>query len=223
MHDRYGFFVVDEYQDVNPLQKLLLDVWLAGRDEVCVVGDPRQTIYSFTGASPAYLTGFPAEYPAAPVIRLIRNYRSTPEVVALANTVGAGGARQAALIAQRPAGPPPQLTEYPDELAEATAIARQAAVLIRAGEPASEIAILVRTNAQTQILEQELAQAGVPFQVRGAERFFERAEVRQAVALRPAPDRAAAGAASAHGGAPSPQAPAEAGAEVPSTKGTLTR
>jgi DNA helicase II / ATP-dependent DNA helicase PcrA len=207
VRDRYAFFVVDEYQDVNPLQKLLLDMWLGGRDEVCVVGDPRQTIYSFTGATPAYLTGFPAEFPAAPVIRLVRNYRSTPQVVALANTlaVGAswkpGGLTAAgsagyqtgdALVAQRPAGPQPQLTEYPDEPAEAAAIASQVAGLIRAGTPASKIAILVRTNAQTQVLEQALAQAGVAFQVRGAERFFGRAEVRQAVALVQAAARSAA-------------------------------
>ncbi|MGB6457709.1 MAG: ATP-dependent helicase, partial [Streptosporangiaceae bacterium] len=89
VHARYACFVVDEYQDVNPLQKLLLDVWLGGRDNVCVVGDPRQTIYSFTGATPAYLTGFSAEFPTAPVIRLVRNYRSTPQVVALANTIAA--------------------------------------------------------------------------------------------------------------------------------------
>ena len=198
VRDRYGFFVVDEYQDVNPLQKLVLDMWLGGRDEVCVVGDPRQTIYSFTGASPAYLTGFPAEYPDATVIRLVRNYRSTPEVVTLANRIAAGKpghgqAGAAALIAQRPGGPAPQLTEYPDEQAEAAGIARQAAGLVKGGGPASEIAILVRTNAQTEALEQALASAGVPFQLRGAERFFDRAEVRQAVALL----RAAARSASA--------------------------
>ena len=83
--DRYRYFVVDEFQDVNPLQKLLLDTWTAGRDDVCVVGDPRQTIYSFTGATPAYLTGFTAAFPHATVVRLVRNYRSTPQVVALAN------------------------------------------------------------------------------------------------------------------------------------------
>ncbi|HXW46710.1 MAG TPA: ATP-dependent DNA helicase UvrD2 [Streptosporangiaceae bacterium] len=209
--DRYAFFFVDEYQDVNPLQKLVLDMWLGGRDELCVVGDPRQTIYSFTGATPAYLTGFPAEFPGAPVIRLVRNYRSTPEVLNLANRLVAGPARAGAgtgsaagpvllagpapadLVAQRPAGLPPQLTEYPDEPAEAAAVARQAATLIQSGVPASEIAVLVRTNAQTQALEQALAQAGVPFQVRGAERFFDRAEVRQAVGL----VRAAARSASA--------------------------
>ena len=94
--DRYRYFVVDEFQDVNPLQKLLLDAWTDGRDDVCVVGDPRQTIYSFTGATPAYLTGFTAAFPHATVVRLVRNYRSTPQVVALANrlTGSAGGRRR---------------------------------------------------------------------------------------------------------------------------------
>jgi DNA helicase II / ATP-dependent DNA helicase PcrA len=215
---RYACFVVDEYQDVNPLQKLLLDVWLGGRENICVVGDPRQTIYSFTGATPAYLTGFPAEFPTAPVIRLVRNYRSTPQVVTLANTIAAAaspgrlttsagahdrvpaapvtvvprGAGPAALVAKRPAGPAPQLAEYPDEPAESAAVARQIVALMSAGLPAAEIAVLVRTNAQTQGLEQALAQAGVPFQLRGAERFFDRDEVRQAVALLRAASRSAA-------------------------------
>jgi DNA helicase II / ATP-dependent DNA helicase PcrA len=194
VRDRYTWFVVDEYQDVNPLQKLLLDMWLGGRDEICVVGDPRQTIYSFTGATPAYLTGFPAEFPAAPVIRLVRNYRSTPQVVTLANKLVAGtSAGQGQLVAQRAPGPAAQLTEYPDEPAEAASVARQARSLIKAGIPAGEIAVLVRTNAQTQGLEQALATAGVPFQLRGAERFFDRDEVRQAVGLL----RAAARSASA--------------------------
>src|ERR1022692_698667 len=93
VRDRYRYFVVDEFQDVNPLQKLLLDQWAGDTDDVCVVGDPRQTIYSFTGATPAYLTGFQHQYPDATVIRLVRNYRSTPQVVALANRVAAiGGA-----------------------------------------------------------------------------------------------------------------------------------
>jgi DNA helicase II / ATP-dependent DNA helicase PcrA len=201
VRDRYCVFVVDEYQDVNPLQKLVLDMWLGGRDDVCVVGDPRQTIYSFTGATPRYLTGFREEFPDAAVIHLVRNYRSTPEVITLANKL-AGGRRPAALsgtgpeelVAQRPAGPSPQLTEYPDEPAEATAVAGQAAALIAGGAPAAEIAVLVRTNAQTEALEQALARAGVPFQLRGAERFFDRAEVRQAVTLLRAAARSVSGA-----------------------------
>ena len=203
VRDRYACFVVDEYQDVNPLQKLLLDVWLGGREEVCVVGDPRQTIYSFTGATPSYLTGFPAEYPAAPVIRLVRNYRSTPQVVTLANTliaaaVGPPGQVRpdhgAPLVAQQPSGPPPALNEYPDEPAEAAAIARQIGSLIKAGTPAGEIAVLVRINAQTQPLEAALAQAGVAFQLRGAERFFDREEIRQAAGLLRAAARSASAA-----------------------------
>jgi DNA helicase-2/ATP-dependent DNA helicase PcrA len=225
VRDRYESFVVDEYQDVNPLQKLLLEAWLDGRDDICVVGDPRQTIYSFTGATPAYLTGFAAEFPAATVVRLVRNYRSTPQVVALANkliaraelTAPSGGA---ALVAQRPAGPRPRFTEYPDESAEAAGVARQAAALIRGGLPAGAIAVLVRTNAQTRALEAALADAGVPFAVRGAERFFERAEVRQAVATL----RGAARSASASDGAASQVRPVLAGlglsARPPAGRGT---
>jgi DNA helicase-2/ATP-dependent DNA helicase PcrA len=196
LRDRYVAFVVDEYQDVNPLQKLLLDMWLGGRDEICVVGDPRQTIYSFTGASPAYLTGFPAEFPAATVIRLVRNYRSTPEVVTLANKLVAAAGRSGpgALVAQRPAGPAPRLTEHPDEPDEAAAVARQVRTLLKGGTPAAEIAVLVRTNAQTAVYEQALAEAGLSFQLRGAERFFDRDEVRQAVGLLRAAARSAAAA-----------------------------
>jgi DNA helicase-2/ATP-dependent DNA helicase PcrA len=193
VRDRYACFVVDEYQDVNPLQKLLLDMWLGGRDEICVVGDPRQTIYSFTGATPAYLTGFPAEFPAARVIRLVRNYRSTPEVVTLANRLvpAAGRSAPGSLVAQRPAGPAPRLTEHADEPAEAAAVARQVRTLLKAGTTAAQIAVLVRTNAQTAAYEQALAEAGVPFQLRGAERFFDRDEVRQAVGLLRAAARSA--------------------------------
>ena len=192
VRERYACFVVDEYQDVNPLQKLLLDMWLGGRDEICVVGDPRQTIYSFTGATPAYLTGFPAEFPAARVIRLVRNYRSTPEVVTLANKlVAPAGPGPGSLVAQRPAGPAPRLTEHADEPAEAAAVARQVRTLLKAGTPAAEIAVLVRTNAQTATYEQALGEAGVPFQLRGAERFFDRDEIRQAVGLLRAAARSA--------------------------------
>ena len=122
VRDTFRHFVVDEYQDVNPLQKLLLDTWLGDRDDLCVVGDPHQVIYSFTGATPSYLTGFTAEFPGATVVRLVRDYRSTPQVVAVANQL----ARSAApLIAQRPAGPRPVLTEYPDDTQEAAGLAIQ--------------------------------------------------------------------------------------------------
>ncbi|HTU05469.1 MAG TPA: ATP-dependent helicase, partial [Trebonia sp.] len=91
VHAAFRYFTVDEFQDVNPLQKLLLDAWLGGRDELCVVGDPRQTIYSFTGATASYLRSFAADYPEATVVRLVRDYRSTPQVVSLANRLARAG------------------------------------------------------------------------------------------------------------------------------------
>jgi DNA helicase II / ATP-dependent DNA helicase PcrA len=174
-----------------------------------VVGDPRQTIYSFTGATPAYLTGFTAAFPHATVVRLVRNYRSTPQVVALANrlTGVAGGRRRpppdgeplpggSPLVAQRAAGPEPEFASHADEAAEAAAVATRAAELIASGVPPRQMAVLVRVNVQTERFEQALAQAGVPFQVRGTERFFERAEVRQAMGmLRAAAASAPAGTA----------------------------
>src|SRR5205814_2222430 len=110
VRDIFRHFVVDEFQDVNPLQKLLLEAWLGDRDDLCVVGDPNQVIYSFTGATSSYLTGFTAEFPGATVVRLVRDYRSTPQVVAVANQLIKSASP---LAAQRPPGPRPVLTEYP--------------------------------------------------------------------------------------------------------------
>lgn len=182
---RYRYFVVDEYQDVTPLQQRLLDGWLGGRDEVCVVGDAGQTIYTFSGASAAYLLEFPDRYPDATVVRLVRDYRSTPEVVGLANLLRDRGpaAERLHLVAQRPAGPTPRFTEYADEAAEAAGVAAACRRLLDRGVPAHEIAVLYRVNAQSATFEEALAAAGVPYVVRGAERFFDRPEVRQALML----------------------------------------
>jgi DNA helicase-2/ATP-dependent DNA helicase PcrA len=185
VRDTFRHFVVDEYQDVNPLQKLLLDAWLGDRDDLCVVGDPYQVIYSFTGATPSYLTGFTTEFPGATVVRLVRDYRSTPQVVAVANQLmrPASAGQHVPLAAQRPAGPRPVLTEYPDDTAEADGLAVQVQALMAAGVPAREIAVLVRVNADTERFERALAEAGVPYVIRGAERFYERPVVRQALVL----------------------------------------
>ncbi|GAA2282623.1 ATP-dependent DNA helicase UvrD2 [Nonomuraea roseoviolacea subsp. roseoviolacea] len=185
IRQQYRYFVVDEYQDVNPLQKLLLDTWLGGRDDVCVVGDPNQTIYSFTGATPRYLTGFAVEHPDAAVIKLVRDYRSTPQVVDLANLVIAKGRspHRLELVAQRPDGPRPGFHEYDDEPAEAAGVARAIRKLLDQGVPSREIAVLFRTNSQSEAYEEALAKAELPYVVRGGERFFERPEVRQAVVL----------------------------------------
>jgi DNA helicase II / ATP-dependent DNA helicase PcrA len=186
--DQYRHFVVDEYQDVNPLQKLLLDTWVGEREDLCVVGDPNQTIYSFTGASPSYLLGFTVEHPRATVVKLVRDYRSTPQVVHLANGVlaqarGTARGHRLELVAQRSEGPAPVFCEYDDEVAEADGVARRIRELLDEGVPAREIAVLFRINAQSEPYEQAFADQGVPYVVKGAERFFERAEVRQAVVL----------------------------------------
>ncbi|MGW6454592.1 ATP-dependent DNA helicase UvrD2 [Streptomyces sp. NPDC055078] len=187
---QYQHFVVDEYQDVSPLQQRLLDLWLGDRDSLCVVGDASQTIYSFTGATPDHLLNFRTRHPSATLVKLVRDYRSTPQVVHLANGLlgqarGRAAEHRLELISQRDPGPDPAYVEYADEPAEAEGTARRIRDLIAAGVPAGEIAVLYRVNAQSEVYEQALADAGVPYQLRGAERFFERQEVREAgVALR---------------------------------------
>ncbi len=185
---RYRSFVVDEYQDVTPLQQRTLDAWLGGRDQLTVVGDANQTIYSFAGASPGYLLGFERKYPNATVVRLERDYRSTPQVVTLANRIIAGSTGVASkyrlkLTAVLPDGPSATFNEYPDEPTEANAVASAAAALIEGGVPASGIAILYRINAQSEVYEAALTGQTVPYVVRGGERFFARAEVRQALSV----------------------------------------
>ena len=184
--DRYRCFVVDEYQDVTPLQQRVLDAWLGERDDLTVVGDANQTIYSFTGASPRYLLNFSRRFPDAAVVRLERDYRSTPQVVSLANQVIAAARGRVAgsklhLVGQRDPGPKPSFAEHPDEVAEATAVAKKIAQLIESGTPPSEIAVLYRINAQSEAYEEALTEAGVAFQVRGGEGFFSRQEIRQAL------------------------------------------
>ncbi|GAA5041290.1 ATP-dependent DNA helicase UvrD2 [Nocardia callitridis] len=183
---RYRSFVVDEYQDVTPLQQRVLDAWLGERDDLTVVGDANQTIYSFTGATPTFLLDFSRRFPEATVVRLERDYRSTPQLVSLANRVigmarGRIAGTRLQLIGQRPDGVEPTFREYDDAPAEAAAVAAAIKRLIAEGTPAAEIAVLYRINAQSEGYEQALTERGIPFQVRGGEGFFTRAEVRQAV------------------------------------------
>ncbi|MDN5915655.1 MAG: ATP-dependent DNA helicase UvrD2 [Pseudonocardia sp.] len=193
---RYRCFVVDEYQDVTPLQQRLLDAWLGERDDLTVVGDANQTIYTFAGASPRFLLDFPRRFPEATVVRLQRDYRSTPQIVSSANQlIGAARNRPAGsrlqLVGQLPPGPDPDFSEHDDEPAEAAAIAGRIKTLVADGTPPSEIAILFRINAQSEAYEQALTELGLPYQVRGGERFFARQEIRRAmIALRgAAPDQ----------------------------------
>lgn len=189
---QYKHFVVDEYQDVSALQHTLLRLWLGTADDVCVVGDAAQTIYTFAGARASYLLGFRSEFKRARTIRLERNYRSTPQIVRLANTVldGARGRtrdNRLTLVAQREDGPPPLVESFPDDPAEADGIADRIGALIAEGRTAAEIAILFRTNSQSEAFEQALTARGIGYLVRGGDRFFERQEVRRAmVSLRAA-------------------------------------
>jgi DNA helicase-2/ATP-dependent DNA helicase PcrA len=230
---QYRHFVVDEYQDVNPLQQRLLEQWLGSRESLCVVGDASQTIYSFTGASPEYLLGFPDRYADATVIRLVRDYRSTPQVVGVANALLAAipqeteAGRRAArarleLVAQRPAGPAVRYTEFPDEAAEAEGVAESIRSLIDSGVRPAEIAVLFRINAQSEVYEQALADRGLPYVVRGVERFFDRPEVRQAVLFMRGAARGSAGeepgAREAEPGGPAP-GPGSAAAGSPESAG----
>ncbi len=185
---QYRWFVVDEFQDVNPLQSTLLDLWLGGRDEVCVVGDPRQTIYTFAGASATILGDFATRrFPDAPRIELVRNYRSTPQIVAAANEVFAGRGPSVTLgvrlQSQNSAGPAVDYRPFPDEPAEADAIAERIQSLHRQGVPYREIAVLYRINAQSEVYEEALGRLQIPYSMRGGTGFFQRGEVRQAVTL----------------------------------------
>ena len=186
----YRHLVVDEYQDVSPLQEALLNLWRGNRAELCVVGDPAQTIHSFAGAQAGYLTRFGQRFPEATVIRLVRDYRSTPQVVRCANSIMAppndaevAGAdfRPVTLQAQQPAGPEVEFIESPEESAEAAGVAEWIMQQAAAGVDFRNMAVLFRINAQSPAIEQALADRSIPYLVRGGERFYERPEVRQAL------------------------------------------
>ena len=184
VRQQYHWFVVDEFQDVSPIQSALLDLWRGEREELCVVGDPAQTIYSFAGASASYLRDFPRRHPGTTSVELVRNYRSTPEVVAAANHVLAGSSGGGLrLRAQRASGPRVTCRAYDDEVAEADAVASRVAALLGQGVPLGQIAVLFRVNAQSDAYEAALSAAGIAYVLRGGARFFDRPEVRQAVTL----------------------------------------
>ncbi len=177
---RYSWFSVDEYQDTNPLQQRLLELWLGDRDDLCVVGDEDQTIYTFAGATAEFLTGFAARFPSARSVTLSRNYRSSPEILELANRLLAAEGRPKRLVAAGPPGPPPTIRRCTDDAAELAHLVATIRGLVAGGTPAGEVAVLVRMNAQVPPIEAALTKARIPFRVRG-QRFFERPEVRDAL------------------------------------------
>ena len=195
---QYRSFVVDEFQDVNLLQARLLDLWLGGRHDVCVVGDVAQTIYSFTGASPDYLTGFGRKHPGARIVELTRDYRSTPQIVSLANDVLARSSQREGTVrlsSQRDGGAQVAYRTYDDDRAEAEGVAASIADLIAGGMAPHSIAVLMRTNGQSQAFEEALGARSIPVAVAGGKPFFARDDVRTAISRL----RAAAAAATDEG------------------------
>lgn len=173
---QYRFFTVDEYQDISPLQEGLLRTWLGDREEICVVGDPRQTIYSFAGASSNFLLDFQEKYPGANTFELNRNYRSAGAIVSVANQV----LPQKPLSQVRSDSGFATVQSSANQLEEASAIARDIVADLATHKP-SEIAILARTNSQLSALEAELQKLGIKTQVRGQGRFFRQPAVMQAM------------------------------------------
>jgi DNA helicase-2/ATP-dependent DNA helicase PcrA len=188
VREQYRFFVVDEYQDVSPLQHYLLQLWLGDRRDVCVVGDASQTIYSFAGASSRFLLRFPSDYPEATVVRLERNYRSYPPIIDAANRLmrdrpGALMLHPSPATKASDAAAPPSVTAYDNDMAEARAVARSIQAEIASGARPQDIAVLYRVNSQAVAVDTALGDLGISTRVTGAARFFELPEVKQAVMM----------------------------------------
>ncbi len=190
VRDQYRYFTVDEYQDVSPLQQRVLNLWLGNREEICVVGDSAQTIYSFAGASSTFLLSFTKRFPQAKVVRLSRGYRSTPEIIRAANKL----LRQAQpisglnhhdqghheLVSMNEPGEQFTLKSYSSTFDEARDVAERIDALYTS-DSTLDIAILARTNSQLDLFENELAKRGIPSQVKNSDRFFDRTDVRDAM------------------------------------------
>ena len=194
VRSRKRWFSVAEYQDTNPLQERLLGLWAGSSPDVCVVGDEDQTIYSFTGASSSYLRDFARVHPGTTVVELVENYRSSPEILALANRLIASSGRTKVLVATRPAGPPPVRLAFADPDAELAGLIAWIRARLADGVAPAEIAVLVRLNAQLPPIEAGLTTAAIPYVVRGG-RFYERTDVRAAIRAlqRARPDATGAG------------------------------
>jgi DNA helicase-2/ATP-dependent DNA helicase PcrA len=192
---RFRHVFVDEFQDVSPAQWRVVRGWVGGRPDLCVVGDADQAIYGFGGADPSYLTGFATHCPGGRAVRLGRNYRSTPQIVDVAEAVLRDGQRgRPRRVAARPAGPRPTVDAYDTGEDEARQVAARLRAARGAGTPWSALAVLYRTNAQSAGFEAALTAADIPYRVRGPGAFLARPEVRAALdaladAARAAPGR----------------------------------
>jgi len=181
---RFRHLFVDEFQDVNPAQQRLVEGWRGGRPDLCVVGDPDQAIYAWNGADPSYLTGFGSRLAGATVVHLDRNYRSSPQILAVANAV-LDTRRAPGALDLRPtlaAGVNPDVIAFPTDADEAAGVARALRRHHGSGRPWCEQAVLARTRAQLVIFEEALRATGVPCRLRGTASFLARPEVAESVA-----------------------------------------
>ncbi len=177
---KWRHLFVDEFQDVNPLQYRLLCAWLGTSDDLCVVGDPHQAIYGWNGADPDLLRHLPRHRPGTTVIRLDVNHRCSPQVVAAAAAVlGPPGSELRSL---RPDGPPPAVRSYPTDQAEAEGVATELRRAHAEGVPWSQMAVLMRTNAQAAAFEASLRAAKVPYQLASGAGLVGHRVVRDALA-----------------------------------------
>ena len=181
VHQQYRFFTVDEYQDISPLQHALLDAWMGDHTDLCVVGDPNQTIYSFTGATSDYLRNFDERYEGAKVLQLTHNYRSTKKIVAAANRVVADTSSIDPLTSQGDSGDDVRVLQFASVADEAREVALNIRELLSAGAKPNEIAVLYRVNGQSEMFEAALADQNIEYQLRGGERFFNRPEIARAM------------------------------------------
>ncbi len=181
VHQQYRFFTVDEYQDISPLQHALLDTWLGNHSDICVVGDPNQTIYSFTGATSEFLQNFGSRYEGSVEVQLTRNYRSTQQIVNFANRLTQDSSAVEPLVSQGEPGLAPRTLSFATVADECSGVAQAIRVKLDQGVKPSDMAVLYRVNGQSEAIENALAHAGIDYQVRGGERFFNRPEVQNAI------------------------------------------
>ena len=181
VRERYRHFVVDEYQDVSPIQQRLLDLWLSDREDICVVGDASQTIYSFAGATSDYLVRFAEAFPQARVISLERNYRSSKDIIKAANLTVQGMPGAVALHTEDEESEPLVFGQLATDEDEARWVASQVTQLVSSGVAPSDIAVLHRYSAQALLTEGALRQAGVSVRAQGGTRFFDQPHVKRAV------------------------------------------
>ncbi|MEK7083805.1 MAG: ATP-dependent helicase [Patescibacteria group bacterium] len=181
---QFQYVLVDEYQDTNKIQASIIRLLASHHKNILVVGDDAQSIYSFRAANIENILSFEKEYPNAKIFKLETNYRSTPEILNMANAVIAGNVNQyeKELVSVRESFAKPEIRAFADQMEEASFITTRILELRDEGIPFAHIAVLFRAAFHSQALEMELARRHIPYEYRGGVRFFERAHVKDVLA-----------------------------------------